>query len=295
MVSSLKDILAPYISESFEVDWTSNIPTCKIPVFTRGMAANSYFFGHPKWGREYFDHSHRSQSFQDRWMIAMGSWDNKIVVDIGCGPGNVYATVGGSPQLLIGVDISRGALEMAREVGYVPILADAHYLPFINGFADVVVVNATIHHCDDMGRVLAEAARIVRPGGILFTDQDPQATAWNFKGFGLFLRDIRFPLYRLMQYKHYIAVDERTARQKTEIHNQTPGDGITPELYYQILKPLGFNVKLYPHNHNLGAEVLKGQLGKSSWRMRLSQKLSGINPDAPEAAQSIMCISKRLY
>lgn len=92
-----------------------------------------------------------------------------------------------------------------------------------------------------------------------------------------------------------IAFEERTARQKTEIHNQRPGDGITPELYDQILKPLGFDVKLYPHNHDLGAEVLKGRLGKSSWRLRLSQKLSGINPNAPEAAQSIMCIAKRLY
>ena len=97
-----------------------------------------------------------------------------------------------------------------------------------------------------------------------------------------------------MRYKHYIAFDERTARQKTEIHNQRPGDGITPELYYQILNPLGFDVKLYPHNHNLGAEVLLGQLGKSSWRMRLSQQLSGMNPDSTSSAQSIMCIAKRL-
>lgn len=295
MLTSLKDILAPYLSSRIDIDWTGNIPSCKIPVFTPGMVANSYFFGHPQWGKEYFLQSHRSQLFQDRWMMAMGSWDHKIVVDIGCGPGNVYATLGGSPKLLIGVDISHGALEMAQEVGYVPILADAHNLPFINGFADVVVANATIHHCNDMGKVLAEAARIVRPGGILFTDQDPQVTAWNFKGLGLFLRDIRFPLYKLMRYKHYIAFDERIARQKTEIHNQRPGDGITPELYYQILNPLGFDVKLYPHNHNLGAEVLNGQLGKSSWRMRLSQKLSGMNPDATSSAQSIMCIAKRLY
>jgi SAM-dependent methyltransferase len=295
MVHSLRHILAPYIRESIDIDWTDDIPSCKIPVFTQGMAANSYFFGHPQWGREYFLHSHRSQSFQDRWMMAMGSWDNKIVVDIGCGPGNVYATVGGSPKLLIGVDISHNALKIAQDVGYTPIFADAHHLPFINGFADIVVVNATLHHCDDMGRVLAEAARIVRPGGVLLTDQDPQVTAWNFKGLGLFLRNIRFPLYRLMKYKHYIAFDERTARFKTEIHNQRPGDGITPELYYKILKPLSFDVKLYPHNHDLGTEVLKGQIGTSSWRMCLSQRLSGINPDTKEAAQSIMCIARRLH
>ncbi|GAX44085.1 type 11 methyltransferase [Tolypothrix sp. NIES-4075] len=62
---------------------------------------------------------------------------------------------------------------------------------FLN-FADIVVANATVNHCDDMGRILREAARLVRPGGLLFTDQDPQRSAWNFKGFGLFLRDIRY-------------------------------------------------------------------------------------------------------
>ncbi|MEM1395492.1 MAG: class I SAM-dependent methyltransferase [Cyanobacteria bacterium P01_D01_bin.116] len=286
--------LKPYLASNAIVDCeTEEIPICPIPVFTKGMQANSYFFGHPEWGKEYLEASHRSEPFKERWQAVMGSWDDKIVVDIGCGPGNVHATLGGKPKLLIGVDISLGALKMAREVGYTPILADAHYLPFVDGFADIVVANATVHHCDDMGRILAEAARLVRPGGLLFTDQDPQRTAWNLKGVGLFVRDIRYPLYRLLRSKHYISYEERQARWKTEVHNQRPGDGITKDVYYKALEPLGFDVELYPHSHDLGAEVLEGENGRNSWRLRLSQCLSGINPDAPEAAQSIMCIARR--
>ena len=286
--------LKPYLASNAIVDCeTEEIPICPIPVFTKGMQANSYFFGHPEWGKEYLEASHRSEPFKERWQAVMGSWDDKIVVDIGCGPGNVHATLGGKPKLLIGVDISLGALKMAREVGYTPILADAHHLPFVDGFADIVVANATVHHCDDMGRILAEAARLVRPGGLLFTDQDPQRTAWNLKGVGLFVRDIRYPLYRLLRSKHYISYEERQARWKTEVHNQRPGDGITKDVYYKALEPLGFDVELYPHSHDLGAEVLEGENGRNSWRLRLSQCLSGINPDAPEAAQSIMCIARR--
>ncbi|MBF2013813.1 MAG: class I SAM-dependent methyltransferase [Rivularia sp. T60_A2020_040] len=287
--------LKPYLASDAMVDGErGDIPTCPIPVFTKGMQANSFFFGHPKWGKEYFESSHRSEPFKARWQAAMGSWDDKIVVDIGCGPGNVYATLGGLPKLLIGVDISLSALKMAREVGYTPILTDAHHLPFIDGFADIVVANATVHHCDDMGRILQEAARLVRPGGLLFTDQDPQRTAWNLKGVGLLIRDIRYPLYRLLRSKHYIPYEERYARWKTEIHNQKPGDGITASVYYEALEPLGFEVKLYPHSHDLGAEVLEGKNGRNSWRLRLSQRLSGINPDTPEAAQSVMCIARRI-
>ncbi|MDY6899540.1 MAG: class I SAM-dependent methyltransferase [Cyanobacteriota bacterium] len=294
MEDSAYSRLKPYLASSAIVDWeTEEFPICPIPVFTKGMQANSDFFGHPKWGKEYLETSHRSEPFQERWEVAMGSWDDKIIVDIGCGPGNVYATVGGKPKLLIGVDVSRNALKMASEVGYTPILADAHHLPFVDGFADIVVANATVHHCDDMSRILTEAARLVRPGGLLFTDQDPQRTAWDLKGVGLFIRDIRYPLYRLLRSKHYIPYDKRLARWKTEVQNQRPGDGITKDVYYKALEPLGFDVKLYPHSHDLGAEVLEGKNGRNSWRLRLSQRLSGMNPDTPEAAQSIMCIAKR--
>ena len=294
MEDSAYSRLKPYLTSDAIVDWQSeDFPICPIPVFTKGMQANSDFFGHPKWGKEYFETSHRSQPFKERWQAVMGSWDDKIVVDIGCGPGNVYATVGGKPKLLIGVDVSLSALKMASEIGYTPILTDAHHLPFVDGFADIVIANATVHHCDDMGRILTEAARLVRPGGLLFTDQDPQRTAWNLKGVGLFLRDIRYPLYRLLRSKHFIPYEKRQARWKTEVHNQRPGDGITKDIYYKALEPLGFDIKLYPHSHDLGSEVLEGQNGRNSWRLRLSQRLSGINPDTPEAAQSIMCIARR--
>jgi len=285
-----------YLSKNSKVECGEDgILTCEIPHFTSGMKANAYCFGHPEWGRAYFKKIHRHETFKVRWQKAIGSWDDKIVVDIGCGPGNIYATVGGSPRLLIGVDISRGALEMAQQIGYVPILGDAHNLPFVDNFADLVVANATLHHCDDMARVLAEAARLVRPGGLLVTDRDPQASAWNFKGLGLLGRKVQWtPFYRLVSGRLHTKTDETLARQATEIHNTFPGDGVTAELYYQVLQPLGFTVQLFPHNHNMGVEVLDGKHGRAPWRVRLCQRLSGIDPDSKSAAQSIMCIARRV-
>lgn len=289
--SVLKEYLAPdahiFINEQ-------NLPTCQIPILTPAMKANSYFFGHPVWGKEYFETSHRNNVFLARWMAATGSWNDQVVIDIGSGPGNLFATIGGSPRALIAVDISPGALQMAQQVGYTPLLADAHHLPLANNCADLVVANATIHHCDDMAQVLTEAARLVKPGGLLVTDLDPQSTALNLQGLGLFIREIRFFLYWLIRSKYYLSPEYRDARQATETHNQKPGDGITPAVYCEILKPLGFEVKVFPHNHDLGAEVLEGKIGKMSWKRRLAQRLSGINPDTPQGAQSIMCIAKRI-
>ena len=220
----------------------------------------------------------------------MGSWDDKVVVDVGCGPGNLYASVGGSPRALIGVDISRGALEMAMQLGYTPLLADAHNIPLVSGFADIVIVNAVLHHCDDMAKVLVEAARLVRPGGLLITDEDPQQSAGYQKGLGLLVQKARV---RIPMYWSITSAKKGTRRLATETHNRQPGDGVTPELYYKSLEPLGFTLKLYPHNHDVGPELLQGDYGRSSWIYRLEQRLSGIDPDSPEAASSVMCIATR--
>lgn len=293
MQTSLASVLEQYIAEDAYVNWqTGHIPTSFIAETTPAMEANRYYYDNPQWAKGYFEACHRDEAFKGCWRAAMGSWDDKIVVDIGCCPGNLYASLGGSPKLLIGVDISRTSLEMARTIGYTPILADAHNLPFIDSFADIVTLNATLHHCDNMTQVLAEAARLVRPGGLLITDHDPQRTAWNWKGLGMLLYKIRVPIYRLMSGGKFMSQEEHDAMIASEIHHK-PGAGVTRELYYQTLEPLGFTVKVYPHNHTLGVEVLQGNYGRSHMKYRVSQWLSGINPNSPEAALSLMCVARR--
>jgi len=293
MLTGSPSILTQYLASDCNLNLSQGtIPTCKIPNHSPAIQANSYYFGHSEWAKNYFEACHRDDKFKARWRSAIGSWDNKVVVDIGCGPGNLYASLGGSPQVLIGVDVSYGALEMAQRIGYTPLLADAHHLPFIAGFADVVALNATLHHCDDMAQILAEAARLVRPGGILVTDHDPQRTAWDYKGIALFLWQMRLPWYRLIKRGGHASAEEQKWSLAGEVHHK-PGDGMTPDLYYQTLEPLGFTVKLYPHNHTVGAEVLQGNYGRAAWKYRFEQRLSGIKPDSPEAALSLMCIAKR--
>jgi len=46
------------------------------------------------------------------------------------------------------------------------VVADAHYLPFRDGVFDAVVARAVLEHVEDEQKVTAEAARVLRPGGI---------------------------------------------------------------------------------------------------------------------------------
>jgi SAM-dependent methyltransferase len=294
MAISVKQRLTPFLREGARVDWSNEgLPVCPIRQKTTGLDANRRYFNHPEWAENYLQYCHRSDRFRSRWQAASGSWDNKIVVDVGCGPGNIFAKVGGHPELLIGVDVSPGALEIARTLGYMPLVADAHDLPFISGFADIVALNAALHHCDHMDQVLAEAARLVAPGGILVTDHDPQLSAWNFRGLAKLAWNFRLPLYLLLNKGFHRSREEQSIVLTSEIHHE-PGQGVTPELFRNVLGPMKFQVELYPHNHDIGAEVLQGQMGRSDRKFRIAQRLSGLNPDSAEAGLSILSRATRL-
>ena len=275
--------------------WQDGILSFPIDRLSLGIQANAYYFGHRQWAQNYLEAVHRDQEFQDRWLAMTGSWENKIVVDIGCGPGNVFAALRdrcGTPAQLIGVDVARGGLEIAAELGYTPVLADAQQLPFVSDFADIVVINGTLHHCDDMQRVLQEAARIVRSGGLLITDHDLQKTMWHDNAIAHWLWNFRLPLYRLLKRGGHATQEEQAWMVATEVHH-SPGDGVTPEFFYDTLDPMGFSVKLFPHNRTIGAEVLQGECGRSAWNIRLAQWLSGVNPNSTESALVMMCVAQR--
>jgi SAM-dependent methyltransferase len=174
------------------------------------------------------------------------------------------------------------------------LLADAHSLPLKSGFADVVALNSTLHHCDDMGCVVSEAARLVKPGGILISDHDPRFSAFNLRGLGRAVWNLRMPFYRLINRGgHSREGDEQTWADQTEIHHR-PGDGITAEMLQGALGPLGFSLKLYPHNNKVGAEVIRGERGRVPLRMRIAQRLSGIDPNSDAGAITLLWVAERV-
>ncbi len=285
--------LEPFLDPLADISVVDGIPEVPLVDPSEGLQANAYYFGQPNWVRNWFECVHRYPQLRDRWHAAGGSWDDKVVVDVGCGPGNLFAELGGKPAALIGVDVARGSLEWAQRIGYLPLLADAHTLPLKSGFADIVALNGTLHHCDDMPQVLAESARLLKPGGVLLADHDPQLSAYDLRMLGKLLWNLRVPIYRRLGRGGHAALDdEQYWALATEVHHQ-PGDGVTADLFFDVLRPLGFDVRLVPHNHRIGGAALTGDRGRGPFKMRLAQRLSGINPDSDAGALSLLCIARR--
>jgi SAM-dependent methyltransferase len=120
------------------------------------------------------------------------------LVDVGTGPGRYLDALTLALQgrdvavaSVTGVDVSRPMLDTLRSsvprARAVRALADA--LPFPDGSFDVVMSFNAVHHFPSLAAFLAEAARVLRPAGVLVlytrTPDQNRATVWGqyFPGF----------------------------------------------------------------------------------------------------------------
>ncbi|MFZ3567169.1 class I SAM-dependent methyltransferase [Streptomyces sp. BH097] len=99
------------------------------------------------------------------------------LLDLACGTGLVtrHLTRPGGPRP-IGVDRASGMLRAAApRLSGAAIQADARQLPFADATFDAVTAVWLLHLLDDAAPVIAEAARVLRPGGVLVTTVDKAA------------------------------------------------------------------------------------------------------------------------
>jgi SAM-dependent methyltransferase/4-amino-4-deoxy-L-arabinose transferase-like glycosyltransferase len=105
------------------------------------------------------------------------------VLDLGCGDGH-FAGMAFDEPLAAGVDPWWGPLQKAqRSGGYhlqVQALGDA--LPFAGGTFASVISNSVLEHIEDVQPVLAEASRVLQPGGLLVTTMPSHLFTENLAG-----------------------------------------------------------------------------------------------------------------
>ncbi|PWS35537.1 SAM-dependent methyltransferase [Falsiroseomonas bella] len=99
----------------------------------------------------------------------------EALLDIGTGTGRLLELVAPRAERALGVDMSRDMLALARarlaERGLADRAtvrqADMYRLPFADASFDAVAMQMVLHYAEDPAAALAEAARVLRPGGSL--------------------------------------------------------------------------------------------------------------------------------
>jgi SAM-dependent methyltransferase len=108
------------------------------------------------------------------------------VVDIGCGEGYLTVEVARWARRVVAVDRSAAVLTRAkalagrrRAANIVFKRGELEKLPLDSASADVAILSQALHHAADPGQAMAEAARVLRPGGkVLVLDLRAHSEAW---------------------------------------------------------------------------------------------------------------------
>ncbi len=92
------------------------------------------------------------------------------VLEVGCGTGLLLSRVAAIADEAVGVDLSPGMLELARQRGLEVVEGSATALPFEDASFDTVYSFKVLAHVEPIEAALREAARVVRPGGHVVID-----------------------------------------------------------------------------------------------------------------------------
>jgi len=104
----------------------------------------------------------------------------RLVVDLGCGPGNSSKHLRDAVRGTVsGIDPARAMLALARrrDPRLALVCADGAALPLRNGIADAVALHSVLYLLPDRAAALREVARVLRPGGRALLLEPQQRTA----------------------------------------------------------------------------------------------------------------------
>lgn len=108
------------------------------------------------------------------WVQAeiQNAFPSATVLDIGCGAGLLANELARQEMKVVGLDASEQSLEIARRYDATASVdyrrGDANHLPFDDASFDVACAMDFLEHVEQPARIVAEAARVLRPGGLFF-------------------------------------------------------------------------------------------------------------------------------
>jgi ubiquinone/menaquinone biosynthesis C-methylase UbiE len=185
------------------------------------------------------------------------------VLDVGCGTGRSRRIYQDRSERYAGIDLSLGALRIAWHLAPPPeaawLQADALRLPFRAASFDLVAFSSVLHHVPDRQAALAEAARVLRPGGWAFAF-DPNLLHPAM----LLFRHPKSPLYS----SEGVSPDEQPLLPQT-LREDFAATGFTrigqrcqSGLPYRAVAPRGFQALLPLYNR---ADWLWEKIGLGRW------------------------------
>lgn len=90
---------------------------------------------------------------------------DRDALEVGCGTGLILKEIAQVARRAVGIDISRGMLQQARDRGLDVVEGSATALPFADASFDAVYSFKVLAHVEGIAQAMAEVGRVLRPGG----------------------------------------------------------------------------------------------------------------------------------
>jgi 2-polyprenyl-6-hydroxyphenyl methylase/3-demethylubiquinone-9 3-methyltransferase len=156
---------------------------------------------------------------------AIGTLRGLRLLDVGCGGGLLAECFAREGALVSGVDLSPSSLVAAkrhgqsRDVSVDYVNATGDLLPFRDSSFDAVVSADFLEHVPDLGTVIAECARVLKPAGLFLYDTINRTLRSRVVAVWLFER----VLHLIPKHTH----DPRMFIKPEELHAMMARNGIT--------------------------------------------------------------------
>lgn len=102
------------------------------------------------------------EKYRQEVIARVNGTPNREILEVGCGEGMMFDGTGIAP---IQMDVSMRRVRFARGKGQQALCGDGYHIPFAAASFSTVLLIAMLEHTSEPWRVLAEARRVLKPGG----------------------------------------------------------------------------------------------------------------------------------
>ncbi len=156
------------------------------------------------------------------------------LLDLGSGSGFLCRCAKDVFSFRVGVDLSEKILAANKDAFEAYAVGDVNALPFEDEEFDAVTCFAVLHHLYDFAGLVSETRRVLKPGGMFYSDHDMELA---------FARRFRLPLqlYRRLRgaERHYHQVDQHLTPEVYELA-EWQSAGVDAERLVELFEQAGF-------------------------------------------------------